>query len=451
MFIPHTPSDRRAMLDRLELDDLESLFDGVPARASSPSFDLPPAVSEQEVEAELAALSRPNVALDQHPCFLGAGAYRHYLPAIVDAVLQRGELYSSYTPYQPEISQGMLQALFEYQSMICALTDMDVSTASHYDGAAALAEAVLMARAAGRGRRSRVVVSAGLNPQYRDVLATYLQGTDSRLVVASSSPDPTPLLEQLDDDTAACVMQSPDFFGQFEQLDEIEAKTHERGALLVVVPDLIALGLFQSPGSEGADIVAADGQSLGIPLSFGGPHLGVLASRQEHVRRLPGRLVGETRDTEGRRGYVLTLGTREQHIRRARATSNICTNAALMALAASVYLATLGKAGLRQLARLCYDKSHYAAASIEAETGCQVNPRAPARAFFKEFVVELPRSAADVNQQLFERHGIVGGYDLGRQDRRFDRHLLIAVTELCSKNQIDLLVAALAELTAAVD
>lgn len=447
MFIPHTESERRAMLDRIGLERLEELFQDIPERARFPHLDLPEALSEPEVERQMRTLSSRNLDLSARPSFLGAGAYRHYVPAVVDAVLSRGELLTAYTPYQPEISQGMLQALFEYQTLICQLTEMDVSTASHYDGATALAEGVLLALASGRGRRPKVVVSGGLHPQYQAVLRTYLRGAEAELVFRDSTPSADALLSELDQKTAACVVQSPNFLGQFESLEELAKATHEVGALLVAVPDLVALGLFEAPGRAGADVVAAEGQCLGMSLSFGGPHLGVLAARQEHTRRLPGRLVGQAVDDRGRRGYVMTLGAREQHIRRAKATSNICTNAALMAVAAAVSLATLGKSGLRHVARLCYDKSHYAAQELANLDCCRVNPQDPDRPFFKEFVVELPVSAASVNEELADKYDIVGGYDLGLEDEAQVNCLLLAVTELCTRNDIDRLVAALRQIT----
>jgi glycine dehydrogenase subunit 1 len=449
-YIPHTEADREAMLRAIGVSQIEALFADVPERLRFPKLELPPAASELEVEREMQALAARNADVGRRACFLGAGTYRHYIPATVDSVLQRGELYTSYTPYQPELSQGMLQATFEYQSMICQLTGMDVSTASHYDGAAALAEAVLLALGvSGRGRR-KMVLSPALNPQYRAVLQTYLRGFEASLVGESHpEPDASRVASLLDAETAACVVQSPNFFGQFEDVERLADAAHACGALLIVVPDPIALGLFRPPGDCGADLVAAEGQPLGIPLGFGGPHLGILATRQRFVRRTPGRLVGETVDAAGERGYVLTLGTREQHIRRERATSNICTNAALMALAAAVYLATLGKSGLRQVANLCYQKSHYAAERIGALRGCRVNPQAPDRPFFKEFVVELPVPVERANEVLFEEFDIVGGYDLGRDYPELDRHMLVAVTEMQTRADIDRLVAGLRRATGA--
>ena len=447
-FRPHTEADRKTMLDRLGLTEIEQLFEDLPKPHLFPDLDLPQPISELELMREMALAARKNVDVSERPCFLGAGAYRHFIPSTVDAVLRRGELYTAYTPYQPEISQGMLQAMFEYQSMICTLFEMEVSTASHYDGATAMAEAVLMALAAGGSKRRRIVVPGSLHPQYLQVLRTYLEGTDAEVWMPEGlDPDHGELLAQLDETVAACVLQSPNFFGQFEPVEQLTAATHDAGALAIVVPDPIASGLFRAPGEQGADLVAADGQSLGIPLSFGGPHLGILATRGPLVRRLPGRLVGETVDSEGQRGYVLTLGTREQHIRREKATSNICTNAALMALAAATYLATLGKAGLREVAASCFHKSHYLAGRLALLDGCRVNPQAPEKPFFKELVLELPVSAARVNRVLFEKFDIVGGYELAKDFPEMSHHLLLAVTELSTRDDLDRLVAALDEIT----
>src|SRR5581483_4155857 len=441
-FIPHSDAERAEMLRAIGVERLEDLFQGVPDERRFPALGLPPPVSQPELAAEMRALAARNIALQDRPCFLGAGVYRHYRPATVDYVLQRGELATSYTPYQPEISQGMLQAMFEFQTMVCRLTGMEVSTASHYDGATSLDEAVLLSLAAASHRRSRIVVSPTVHPQRRQVVRTYLAGTSAKIVGDDAGPScPTRRLVALvDADTAALVVQSPDFLGQFEDLREMSAACREAGALLVVATDPIALGLFEPPGASGADIVVADGQGLGLPPTFGGPSLGIFAARRELVRRLPGRLVGETTDAKGRRGYVLTLATREQHIRRARATSNICTNAALGALAASVYLATLGKRGLRHVAELCYHKSHYAAAQIARLPGVTINPQAPSRPFFKEFVVQLPRPTRQVNEILLNDFGIVGGFDLGEAYEGLSSHALIAVTETITRADIDRLV-----------
>ena len=442
-YVPHTESERRSMLDAIGVATLKDLFVDIRSDLRFPRLDLPPGVSELEVERELEELASSNVDVARRACFLGAGSYLHYVPATVDYVLQRGEFATAYTPYQAELSQGILQATFEYQSMICRLTGMEVSTASHYDGATALAEAVLLALSISRERR-KVVVSPTLNPQFREVIGSYLRGSDARLVSGELvMEDPSQLIERIDGETAACVVQSPNFFGQFEPVRALADAAHERGALLIVVPDPIALGLFRAPGDDGADLVAAEGQPLGLPLSFGGPHLGILATKREHMRRTAGRLVGETVDAAGERGYVLTLTTREQHIRRERATSNICTDSALMALAAAVYLATLGRSGLERVAKLCYRNSHYAASRIGELTGCAVNPQAASIPFFKEFVVELPVPVARTNEILREEFGIIGGYDLGDQHPDFERRMLLAVTEMHSRLDIERLLKAL--------
>jgi glycine dehydrogenase subunit 1 len=447
-YVPHTDAERSEMLAAIGLASMADLFPDVPAHVRFPDLKLPPPVSEIDIARTMRALAARNVAVDPSLSFLGAGTYHHFRPATVDYVLSRGEFYTSYTQYQPEVSQGMLQALFEYQSMICRLTEMEVSNASHYDGATALAEGVLLALNVAQGKRNKIVLSPAIHPQYRAVVKTYLHGSHAANVVGDEdgTADLAHLTSLLDRETAALVIQNPNFLGQCEAVDGLADAVHRAGALLIVVSDPIALGLLRPPGAYGADVVVADGQPLGIPPSFGGPHLGVFAARMAHVRRLSGHLVGETVDADGRRGYVLTLATREQHIRRAKATSNICTNSAVCALGAAVYLATMGKSGLRQVAELCFHRSHYAAGEIGKLKGFAVNPQAPAKAFFKEFVVRLPRSVADVNRHLRERHGIVGGYDLGRDYPHLQEHMLLAVTEVNTRASIDRLVRALAEL-----
>ena len=364
-YVPHTEHETRAMLAAIGVPRIEDLFADVPAALRFPKLNLPPEASEMEITGEMQALAGRNFGVDPSLSFLGAGAYHHFRPATVDYVLRRGEFYTSYTQYQPEASQGMLQALFEYQSMICRLTGMEVSNASHYDGATALAEAVLLALNVAQGKRRKIVMSPAIHPQYRAVVNTYLRGTHAAAVTGDEDGrcDLDRLRRLLDGETAALVIQNPNFFGQCEPVDGLADAVRRAGALLIVVADPIALGLLRPPGAYGADVAVADGQSLGIPPSFGGPHLGIFAARREHVRRLSGHLVGETVDAEGRRGYVLTLATREQHIRRAKATSNICTNSAVCALAAAAYLATMGNRGLRGIAELCFHNSHYAAAA----------------------------------------------------------------------------------------
>ena len=446
-YVPHTERERSAMLAAIGVVRIDDLFADVPAEVRFPDLKLPPPASEPEIMAEMQALAARNHAAEPALSFLGAGTYRHFRPALVDDVLSRGEFYTSYTQYQPEVSQGMLQALFEYQSMICRLTGMEVSNASHYEGATALAEAVLLALSVGAGKRHKIVLSPAVHPQYREVVKTYLRGTHAATVVGDedATADLARLTSLLDRNTAALVIQNPNFFGQCEPVDRLADTVHAAGALLIVVADPISLGLFRPPGAYGADVVVAEGQALGIPPSFGGPHLGIFASRLAHVRRLSGHLVGETVDADGRRGYVLTLATREQHIRRAKATSNICTNSALCALGAAVYLATMGNRGLQRVAQLCFHKSHYAATEIGKLAGFAINPQAPAQPFFKEFVVRLPGPAPEINARLRERHGIIGGYDLGRDYAHLQNHMLIVVTELNTRAGIDRLVAALGE------
>jgi glycine dehydrogenase subunit 1 len=449
-YVPHTERETREMLAAIGVARMDDLFADVPAAVRFPALKLPPPSSEMEIAADMQALAGRNFGVDPMLSFLGAGAYHHFRPATVDYVLRRGEFYTSYTQYQPEASQGMLQALFEYQSMICRLTGMEVSNASHYDSATALAEAVVLALNVAQGKRSKIIMSPAVHPQYREVVRTYLRGTHADSVSGDEDgrSDLADLVKRLDGETAALVIQNPNFFGQCEPVDGLADAVHRAGALLIAVTDPIALGLFRPPGAYGADVAVADGQALGIPPSFGGPYLGILASRVEYVRRLSGHLVGETVDAGGRRGYVLTLATREQHIRRAKATSNICTNSAVCALAAAAYLATMGKQGLRDVAELCFHKSHYAAAEIGRLKGFAVNPQAPSQPFFKEFVVRLPRPPAEVNAILRERHGIIGGYDLGRDYPHLACHMLLAVTEVNTRPAIDRLVGALRELGA---
>jgi glycine dehydrogenase subunit 1 len=442
-FVPHTDAERQAMLDKIGVERVADLFQDVPADKLYVGFDLPEPLSEMEAGWELNSLAGANVHVNQYACFLGAGAYNHYVPSVVDYVLQRGELYTAYTPYQPEISQGTLQAIFEYQSMICALTGMEVANASHYDGATSLAEAVIMAINVHRGKRGKIILSPTIHPEYRQVVRTYTQGMGLTIVGDEDlTGDLVALQALLDDDTAMLAAQNPDFFGRVEDLSSLADACHAHKALLAVVADPISLGMFKSPGEMGADIVVGEGQPMGGGLNFGGPYLGFFAVRQKDVRRMAGRLVGETTDADDRRGYVLTLATREQHIRREMATSNICTNQGLLALAAGVYMATLGRCGLPKIASLCYHKAHYAAAQIDALEGYEVWKDRP---FFKEFVVKCSRPVAEINPYLLDEWDIIGGYDLGRDYPHLANHMLIAVTETNTREEIDDLVAALEE------
>ena len=442
-YVPHTDADRAEMLAAIGVEAVEDLFHDVPAAHRFPDLDLPKPLSEMEIMAELQVISEENLDLGHFTSFLGAGAYQHYVPRIVDHVISRSEFYTAYTPYQPEISQGTLQSIFEYQSMICALTGMEVANASHYDGATSTAEAVVMALNVARGKRKRVILSPGVHPEYRAVIRTYVQGMDLDIVGdGDSTAQIDGLAELLDKDTACLVVQSPNFFGEIEDLEGLAEKVHAVRALLIVVTDPISLGMLKPPGDYGADIVVGEGQALGNGLNYGGPYLGLFACRDKHVRKMAGRLVGETVDTEGRRGFVLTLSTREQHIRRERATSNICTNQALCALATSVHLAALGPAGMRKLAELCYHKAHYAASRIAELDGFQLVGQKP---FFKEFVVRCPAPVKAVNDYLLAEWGIIGGYDLGKDHPHLEDHMLVCVTEVISKEEIDALADALSE------
>lgn len=445
MFFPHTDKDREKMLKAIGINQLEDLFQDAPAAFRFPQLDLPPALTEMEVVSEVQDIASANEPAGELICFLGAGAYHHYVPSVVDSVLRRGEFYTAYTPYQPEISQGTLQAIYEYQSLIAALTGMDVSNASHYDGATAVAEAVNMAYAQFRGKRTRVVLSPALHPHYRETVHTYVMGTPVEVVgddQVEMLEDPMKLATLINSDTAVVIVQYPDFLGRIYDYTALVEAAHQAGALVAVSVNPIALGLIKPPGEFGADIVTGEGQPLGISLSFGGPYLGLFTTRKEYVRKMAGRLVGETVDNRGQTGYVLTLTAREQHIRREKATSNICTNQGLMALASAVYLCALGKHGLRKVAELNFHKAHYAAQRINELPGFSVWSNQP---FFNEFVIKCPLPVAEINEHLLD-HGILGGYDLGQDYPQLEGHMLVAVTEMLTREEIDLMVMVLAEL-----
>ncbi len=441
-YIPHSDADREKMLKAVGASSIEELFEDVPEGARFPDLRLPPALSEIGARWELTSLGDANLTTTAGSCFLGAGVYRHFVPAVVDAVISRGEFYTAYTPYQPEVSQGTLQSIFEYQTMICELTGMDVSNASHYDGATSTAEAVITALNVHRMRRKKVVISRFVHPEYRDVVRAYTQGLD--VTIVESTEDSEGVDSLLDEDTACLIVQYPDFLGRFEDLSRLGEAAQDVGALFVVVADPIALGLLKPPAAFGADIIVGEGQGLGLGLNFGGPYLGFFAAKKKHVRKMAGRLVGQTVDAEGERGFVLTLSTREQHIRRERATSNICTNQGLMALAAAVYMAALGKCGMRQVAALCYHKAHYAADQIDALDGFTVLRDKP---FFKEFVVRCPGAVKEINDDLLRTHAIIGGYDLGEDYPEMEDHMLLCVTEMNPRQEIDALARAMEEVT----
>lgn len=444
-FTPNTEAERKAMLEAIGVDAVADLFTDIPAEQRFPDLQLPPPLSELEITRELEEMAGDNAHLGEFTSFLGAGAYHHFVPAVVDMVISRSEFYTAYTPYQPEISQGTLQAIFEYQSMVAALTGMEVANASHYDGATAVAEAAVMALNVQRMKRRKIVVSPTVHPMYRQVLRTYTQGMDLEIVGDDRQEnDFHALLDLCDDNTAVVMVQNPDFLGLLHsgaEMQDLADAVHAHGALLSVATDPIALALFHAPGEYGADIVTAEGQSLGNSLSFGGPYLGMFAFRSHLVRKSSGRLVGETIDLEGHEGYVLTLSTREQHIRRAKATSNICSNQSLNALAAGVYMAAMGKRGLRKVAELCWHKAHYAAQALQALDGFSLLSDKP---FFKEFVLRCPRPVAEINRFLLEEYGIIGGYDLSQDYPALGNAMLLCVTEMNTREEIDDLVDALA-------
>ena len=440
-FIPNTDADRAAMLQAIGVSSVGELFSDIPASALNPKIKLPTALSELDLMRELQSMSASNATFNDKACFLGAGAYHHFIPATVPHLVFRTEFYTAYTPYQAEISQGTLQTIFEYQSMICDLTGMDAANASHYDGATAAAEAAILA--VNQTRRDKVVVCPTLHPEYRATIRTYLAGQG---IQVTGDEDTSITFEQmldhyLDDKTACVIVANPDFLGQIRDLKSAADRVHAAGALFIVSAYPISLGLYKAPAEYGADVVVGEGQSLGNPVAFGGPYLGIFATKNEYLRRMTGRLIGQATDTKGRRGFTLTLQAREQHIRREKAASNICSNQALCALAACVYLSTLGKAGLRQVAELSYHKAHYAARKINNIVGYRVDLK---KEFFNEFVVECPRPIKEINAAL-SAQGIIGGYDLSKEYPHLGNAMLVAVTEMNTKEQIDALAKALAQ------
>jgi glycine dehydrogenase subunit 1 len=445
-YLYNTPEQQRDMLATIGVDSIAGLFDQIPAnlRLDRP-LKLPPALTEIELERHLRGLAAKNRSATSGVCFQGGGSYDHFIPSAVDAIASRSEFYTAYTPYQAEASQGSLQAFFEYQSLICQLTGMEVSNASLYEGGTAVSEAVFMAMRA-TDRRGKVVVLGSLHPEYRQICETYLHQVGCELIVVPTpggTADPDQVRRRLDDNTACLVVQQPNFFGCLEEVRELTAAAHKAGALAVVSFDPISLGLLERPGEYGADIAVAEGQSLGIPLQFGGPYLGIMTCRQEFVRKMPGRLIGETVDRDGRRCYVLNLQAREQHIRREKATSNICTNQGLMALRACVYLSLLGPVGLREAAELCARKAHYAAERLTAIPGIELAFSHP---FFKEFTLKCRGGAQSVLAKA-----VTAGFDLGPELSRFRGLavdpaadcLLVAVTEQRTGDEIDNLAKAL--------
>jgi glycine dehydrogenase subunit 1 len=436
-YLPHTSEDIASMLQVVGVDNLDGLFSTVPEDCRFQGhLNLPEALTEWELNAHMEELSKKMAISPEYKVFMGAGSYEHFIPASVSYLLGRSEFVTSYTPYQPEMSQGTLQAIYEYQTLAARLLGMEVATASHYDGAAALAEALLMAVRV--TKQKRVAISSLIHPLYRRVVRTYFAPTDYDVVelgyLGSGVTDPSALDHM--DDLAAVAIQSPNFFGCIEDLQAMGEKAHEKKALFVCsFTEVLAYGLLKNPGSQGADIVAGEGQSLGIPRSFGGPALGMLASSKKYMRSLPGRLVGLTRDLDGKRGFVLTLATREQHIRREKATSNICTNNSLCALAAAMYMASVGGTGIRELARLNHDKAEYLKTELK-KNGCDIPFDGPT---FNEFVVEFPAGLEATYHRLLEKK-MVAGLPLAPYYPELANHCLLCVTETRTREEMDALV-----------
>jgi glycine dehydrogenase subunit 1 len=441
-YIPNSPGERRSMLADIGLERVEDLFDQIPEQLKlKEPLGVGEAMSEPELLEYFRGLASKNGIDYQN--FLGAGAYSHFIPVIIDSLISRAEFFTAYTPYQPELSQGTLQYTFEFQTMICQLTGMEVANSSLYDGSTAVAEAVLMANRV--TRRSKFVIADTVHPQYREVVSAYTKHLGLTIEPAHHSETGTldPGSLEIDSETAAVVVQSPNFFGCIEDLAAIADTAHDAGALLIVaITEPVSLGILKPPGSCGADIVAGETQSFGIPLSFGGPYCGMFATLDKHVRQMPGRLVGEARDDQGRRGYVLTLSTREQHIRREKATSNICTNQGLFALMTTVYLSTMGKHGVHEVARQNLHKAHYAASQISKLEGFEIKFSGH---FFNEFVVRMPQPASEVMNLLLDKR-VIGGLALECHYPEMRDSALVCVTETSKKEEIDKLVGALSEI-----
>ena len=440
-YIPNSPEERDEMLAVVGLSNAKELFRSIPENVQlNRALNVTDPLAESEVIAVMEAMAAKNTAATK-PSFLGAGVYSHFSPTIVDHLIQRSEFFTSYTPYQPEISQGTLQYIFEFQTLVCQLTGMEVANASMYDGSTAMAEAYLMAQRV--TRRDKIVVADSVHPEYREVARTYTQYGDLEIVTAAFDEKSGRVadISALDDKTAALVVQSPNFFGCIENVERLAGAAHAVGALLVVVvTEAISFGLLRSPGACGADIVVGEGQSWGVPMSFGGPHVGIFATQDKFVRQMPGRLCGVAYDKNGNRGFVLTLSTREQHIRREKATSNICTNQGLIALAATIYMETMGKAGLQEVAEQNAQKAAYAAKQIAAIDGFEIAFSAPT---FNEFVVRGPSPATEVLDRMRKEHGVIGGLALSKYYPERENDFLVCVTETNSKRQIDLLIQGL--------
>jgi glycine dehydrogenase subunit 1 len=444
-YLPMTEEDKRAMLETIGVSSVDELFSDIPEKVRfKGEYNIKAAKSETALMKELFKMASRNADLKRNVSFLGAGVYDHYMPVIVDHVISRSEFYTAYTPYQPEISQGELQAIFEFQTMICELTGMDVANSSMYDGGTALAEAAMLS--AGHTKRKKILVSGAVHPESKEVLKTYAKGQYLDVIEVPTNNGVTDIeaLKGLaNEEIAAVIVQYPNFFGRIEPLKELEEIIHANKSLFVVSSNPLSLGVLTPPGKFGADIVIGDAQPFGIPTAFGGPHCGYFAVTTKLMRKVPGRLVGQTTDDQGRRGFVLTLQAREQHIRRDKATSNICSNQALNALAASVAMTALGKKGVREMAAANLQKAHYAKNAFK-EAGFEVVYDGH---LFNEFVVKLNKPVKEINQQLLQK-GIIGGYDLGRDYPDLANHMLVAVTEQRSKEEIDTLVKEVGDLHA---
>jgi glycine dehydrogenase subunit 1 len=441
-YVLNTDADRKAMLEKIGVASVDTLFQMVPnAFQLKRSLNVPPALAEMELQQHMSELADRNVAPGDAVCFLGGGSYDHFIPSVVDAVASRSEYYTAYTPYQAEASQGSLQAFFEYQTLICELTGLDVANASLYEGGSAVAESVLMAISINPDR-PKVLVAESVHPEYRQTLSTYLANIPKEVVTLptpTGALDPAELAKHLDDQTLCVIVQHSNFFGNLEAVDAISKLCQQHGALFIVSFDGISLGLLKRPGQYGADIAVGEGQMLGTPMQFGGPYLGMMACREQFVRKIPGRIVGQTVDRNGKRCWVLTLQTREQHIRREKATSNICTNQGLFALRTAVYLAALGPQGLRETANLCLQKSHYLADELCKIPGVSLRFKQP---FFKDFTVQVPGDAAKLLEKLLAA-GYHGGLHLGRWYPPYGNCISIAVTEKRTRAEMDGFVAAM--------
>lgn len=437
-FVPHTAEERKEMLAKIGIASTEELFKDIPSQIRlTKELDLPSGMDEFSVRKEVTALSQENAHSDEYINFLGAGTYDHFRPALINHLLLRSEFYTAYTPYQPEISQGTLQAIFEFQTAICELTGMDVANASMYDGATAMAEAVVMATT--QTRKNKVLISSTVHPEYREVVKTYAWGRSIEIIEIPYKDGKTDLEKYedfLSQDVAAVVIQSPNFFGAIENLKGIIEQAKSKKIMTIFSVDPISLALLEAPGKLGADIVVGEGQALGIPMNFGGPHLGFMATKDKYVRRMPGRIVGLAKDKRGQEGFILTLQAREQHIRRDKASSNICSNQALCALAATIYLSTMGKEGLKEIALQSVLKANYAKKILSTLPATEI--AFPHSQTFKEFVIKCGEPVKKINQRLKDA-GIIGGLDLGKFYPELENHMLICVTETKSKEEIELL------------